>query len=66
MANEMKISMKGEDTDGPDMCTDDIIYDPDEFSPDPQEQVKADAQSDRSGSRVGTTGSDPVGTSIGK
>ena len=31
VANEMKILMKGEDTDGPDMCTDDIIYESDEF-----------------------------------
>ena len=35
VANEMKISMKGEDTDGPDMCTDDIIYEPENVSPPP-------------------------------
>jgi len=66
MSNEENAIRKDALTDGPDMCTDDIIYDPDEFSPDAQEQVKPDAQSDRSGPRVGTTGSDPVGTSIGK
>ena len=35
VANEMKITMKGEDTDGPDMCTDDIIYEPEGVSPPP-------------------------------
>lgn len=65
-SNEENAIRKDALTDGPDMCTDDIIYEPDEFSPDVQEQIKADAQSDMSGPRVGTTGNDPVGASIGK